>query len=245
MSTNRMQSIFDVGLDEIDSEVLAIENRALRTGIQSRPFSVETWRYTRVKRAMDFSAALFLMVLFAIPGLVIAGLITFTSSGPVFYREERIGRGGRPFQIWKFRSMCADAAQSSRIQHVRTGGNALQWRMHKHLPDPRITRVGRILRCTSLDEVPQLLNVLRGEMSLVGPRPVVAAELGHYEDMVGYYLTAIPGMSGLWQVSGRSDLDYAKRARLDMQYVESWSLFNDLKILIWTIPAVLRHAGAR
>lgn len=245
VSTNRMQSLLNVQLDEADGEVFALGSRALRPEIKFRPFAVETWQYTTLKRAMDFGAAILLAVLFLVPGLVIAGLIILTSPGSIFYREERVGWRGRPFRIWKFRSMCADAAQIGRVQHVRNGDNVLEWRMHKHLPDPRITRVGRILRSTSLDEVPQLLNVLRGEMSLVGPRPIVMAELCRYGDLVGYYLSATPGMSGLWQVSGRSDLDYAKRAQLDMQYVESWSLFNDLMILFRTIPAVLRRAGAR
>jgi undecaprenyl-phosphate galactose phosphotransferase len=121
----------------------------------------------------------------------------------------------------------------------------LQWRIRKHGNDPRITPIGRFLRRWSLDELPQLHNVLRGEMSLIGPRPVIKAETHFYKHLLPYYLAAKPGLSGLWQVSGRSDLDYDERAGLDTKYVETWSLRSDFKILLRTIPVVLGRVGAR
>lgn len=245
MSTNRLQSLLDVRLDDAEVEVVALENPSFRPKASIELWAIETWRYTRIKRALDLSAALFLTALFAIPGVLIAILIVITSPGPVFYKEQRIGQRGRPFKIWKFRSMRADAAQMSRFSSPRHSDNVLEWRMHKHLPDPRITPLGRLLRNSSLDELPQLINVLRGEMSLVGPRPIVETELSRYGDLVGYYLSAVPGMSGLWQVSGRSNLDYVKRAELDMQYVESWNLLGDINILLRTLPTVVMRAGAR
>jgi lipopolysaccharide/colanic/teichoic acid biosynthesis glycosyltransferase len=121
----------------------------------------------------------------------------------------------------------------------------LQWRMDKRQHDPRVTKVGRFLRRWSLDEVPQIINILCGDMSLVGPRPIVKAETDLYKDLLPFYLAATPGLSGLWQVSGRSNLDYGTRAKLDATYVRTWSLKSDLRILMRTVPAVLRRIGAR
>ena len=186
-----------------------------------------------------------MIVAFAIPGLLIAVAISLTSKGPVFYREERIGRNGRPFRIWKFRSMYCDAKERVRVAEAHSSGKVLEWRMRKHLRDPRITMVGGFLRSWSLDELPQLLNVFLGEMSLVGPRPIVEAETAFYGDLLSYYLAATPGLSGLWQVSGRSHIDYPKRVRLDAFYVRSWSLKSDFIILARTVPAVFGRVGAR
>jgi lipopolysaccharide/colanic/teichoic acid biosynthesis glycosyltransferase len=205
---------------------------------------VNSWRYEYMKRGLDLLSATILLLVFAVPGLLIAAVIVLTSQGPVFFREERIGRGGRPFQIWKFRSMCRRAEQSRYTTTPQPGHKAVHRRMQKHLPDPRITLFGRFLRQWSLDELPQLLNVLRGEMSLVGPRPIVEAETAFYKDRLGFYLSARPGLSGLWQVSGRSNLGYEVRAGLDAMYVQSWNLRGDLYILLRTIPAVVRRIGA-
>jgi len=206
---------------------------------------LESWRYQFVKRTLDFLFSLTMIVAFAIPGLLIAVAISLTSKGPVFYREERIGRNGRPFRIWKFRSMYCDAKERVRVAEAHSSGKVLEWRMRKHLRDPRITMVGGFLRSWSLDELPQLLNVLLGEMSLVGPRPIVEAETAFYGDLLSYYLAATPGLSGLWQVSGRSHIDYPKRVRLDAFYVRSWSLKSDFIILARTVPAVFGRVGAR
>jgi lipopolysaccharide/colanic/teichoic acid biosynthesis glycosyltransferase len=205
---------------------------------------VDGWRYRYVKRAIDVMFSLLMIAAFALPGLVIAIAIVATSTGPVFYREKRIGRNGRLFRIWKFRSMHRNAAQKARIAGGEAGAKILEWRMHKHLRDPRITRIGGFLRKWSLDELPQLLNVLTGDMSLIGPRPIVEAEKVLYGKLISAYMSATPGLSGLWQVSGRSHIEYDKRAKLDAQYVQTWSLGTDLIILFRTIPAVLRRIGA-
>jgi lipopolysaccharide/colanic/teichoic acid biosynthesis glycosyltransferase len=205
---------------------------------------LNTWQYRYAKRAFDLVFASLMFIVFLIPGLVIAALIRLTSRHPIFYREERIGRHGVPFRIWKFRSMRPHGT----VKHpsvAHSEGTVLRWRIQKHKNDPRITPVGRFLRRWSLDELPQLFNVLRGEMSLIGPRPVVKAETYLYKHLLPYYLAATPGLSGLWQVSGRSDLDYDDRARLDATYVQSWSFRSDLSILFRTIPAVLCRVGAR
>ena len=206
---------------------------------------VHCWRYRRVKRAIDLMAALMMLAVCLIPGLLIVAAIALTSGGEVFYNEIRLGRGGRPFRIWKFRSMCHKPRGTGRLEAVPCPDTLARLRTHKDVPDPRITRIGGFLRRWSLDELPQLFNVLRGEMSLVGPRPIVAAELPLYGPHRGAYLAATPGLSGLWQVSGRSNVSFASRAQLDASYVRSWSLRADFSILLRTVPAVLRQVGAR
>jgi exopolysaccharide production protein ExoY len=233
-----------------DSSAVGYENNAIPLSVINAPSyypsagrPVESWRYEYVKRGLDILCALTMLLVFAIPGLLIAAAILLSSKGGVFYREERIGRGGRPFWIWKFRSMSRQA--SGDIAIAPPEGEAAHWRMCKHLTtDPRVTKVGRFLRRWSLDELPQLLNVLRGDMSLIGPRPIVQAETDFYSDLLRFYLAAKPGLSGLWQVSGRSDVGYESRAKLDALYVRSWSLRGDLNILLQTIPAVLKRVGA-
>jgi len=206
---------------------------------------VHSWTYRRVKRAIDIVGAVLMIFITLPPALLIAAAIALTSKGSVFYRELRIGRGGRPFRIWKFRSMSTDTHLQSSLKVGFSGGTLLQWRIHKHSHDPRITPVGRFLRRWSLDELPQLINVLQGDMSLIGPRPVVAAEIPLYAHLQHFYLAAAPGMSGLWQVSGRSNVSFARRADLDAFYVLNWSLRADFIILAKTIPAVLGRVGAR
>jgi lipopolysaccharide/colanic/teichoic acid biosynthesis glycosyltransferase len=203
-----------------------------------------SFRYLYVKRALDVGFSILVIPPLLIPGLLIAAAIRMTSRGDVFYREERIGRNGRAFRIWKFRSMQSDAHRNSDAPLAPSDGHKLHWRMRKHISDPRITTLGSFLRAWSLDEIPQFLNVLRGEMSLIGPRPIVHGELPLYGDLLPYYLCVKPGLSGLWQVSGRSNLDYARRAELDAAYVRTWSLFSDIRILFRTIPAVLRRDGS-
>lgn len=173
--------------------------------------------------------------------LVIAVLIKTTSPGRVFYHQERVGKGGKPFRMTKFRSMVVDAdAQVARLADQRHRGGVL----FKVRDDPRVTSVGRFLRRYSLDELPQLLDVLRGEMSLVGPRPPLPTEVAQYGEDVHRRLLVKPGMTGLWQVSGRSDLSWEDSVRLDLYYVENWSLTQDLMILWKTARAVARGSGA-
>jgi exopolysaccharide biosynthesis polyprenyl glycosylphosphotransferase len=167
--------------------------------------------------------------------------IKLDSPGPIFYRQQRVGKDGRPFRMIKFRSMRQDAdrqLEALRAQNEATGP------LFKMKNDPRITRVGRVLRRLSLDELPQLFNVLKGEMSLVGPRPPIPAEVEEYEDWQCGRLRAVPGITGLWQVSGRSEVPFHDMVRLDLHYVRNWSLALDLEILWRTIPAVLTSRGA-
>jgi lipopolysaccharide/colanic/teichoic acid biosynthesis glycosyltransferase len=227
-----------------DGEAVASENAYSTEFLPYHEAHVDSWRYRYVKRGIDVLFSLVMIIVFLIPGLLVAAAILLTSRGPVFYRERRIGRDGRLFRIWKFRSMHRNASQRAHIADSQAGAKVLEWRMHKHLRDPRITSVGGFLRRWSLDELPQLFNVLTGDMSLIGPRPIVEAERPMYGKLISVYLTATPGLSGLWQVSGRSHINYEKRAKLDANYIQSWSLVSDLNILLRTIPAVLGRIGA-
>lgn len=189
------------------------------------------------KNAFDrVSAGLAMLVLLPV-FLAIALAITVEDRGPVLFRQERVGRGGKTFQMWKFRSMVADAeAQLSRLMSVNEASGPL----FKLRRDPRVTRVGAFIRKYSLDELPQFLNVLRGEMSLVGPRPPLPREVAEYESATRRRLLVTPGMTGLWQVSGRSNLSWDEAVRLDLYYVENWTPVLDLMILWRTFRVVLR-----
>ena len=191
------------------------------------------------KRLFDVAAASVALVLLAPVLAVIAILVHRDSAGGVFYRQERVGRNGDPFSILKFRSMSADA-DARRADLTTDTGKGL----FKMADDPRITRIGKVLRRYSLDELPQLLNVVRGEMSLVGPRPALPSEVSEYDRRELRRLAVTPGLSGLWQVSGRSDLDWADGIRLDLYYVENWSMTQDLQILWRTARAVVSSSGA-
>jgi lipopolysaccharide/colanic/teichoic acid biosynthesis glycosyltransferase len=192
-----------------------------------------------VKRGFDVVAAIVALVLLAPVLLVIAVLIARDSAGGVFYRQQRVGRDGELFSILKFRSMSADA-DIRRAALTADLGKGL----FKMVDDPRITRIGRVLRRYSLDELPQLVNVVRGDMSLVGPRPALPTEVAAYDERELRRLAVRPGLSGLWQVSGRSDLSWDDGIRLDIQYVENWSMALDLRILVRTGSAVLNPSGA-
>lgn len=176
---------------------------------------------------------------------LIALAIRFDSSGPIFYSQVRIGRRGRPFKAWKFRTMVPDADKVLREYLHRQPELRSHWDQDRKLKyDPRITRLGRWLRRTSLDELPQLWNVLRGEMSLVGPRPIVHDEVHRYADKFELYTQVLPGLTGLWQVSGRNNITYEERVNLDAYYVRNWSVWLDLYILIRTVWVVLMGDGA-
>lgn len=175
----------------------------------------------------------------------LAVAVKVSSPGPVLFRQLRVGEGGAPFWCFKFRTMVADAEERLACHLAKNPEASVEWETeHKLKDDPRITEVGRFLRKTSLDEFPQIFNVLRGEMSLVGPRPIVEDEIEKYGDYFRYYHAVCPGLSGLWQVSGRNDVDYDQRVMLDTFYVRNWSLWLDFIILLRTIPAVLKKDGA-
>ena len=173
-------------------------------------------------------------------------LIKLTSRGPVFYRHTRLGKKGRPLRVWKFRTMYVDADERLRAILATDPARKAEWEANFKLSDdPRVTPVGRWLRKTSLDEFPQLFNVFAGDMTLVGPRPIVAGEVAYYGDAYDTFASVKPGVTGLWQASGRSDTDYARRVALDIHYILNWSPWLDLWILKKTLWAVLFMRGAR
>lgn len=194
-----------------------------------------------IKRVIDVLGAVALLAVLLIPFLLLALAIRLEGPGGVFFRQARVGRDGSSFRIWKFRSMHPDAEQ--RLAELGEHNQA-EGPLFKMTDDPRVTRVGRVLRRFSLDELPQLFNVLKGEMSLVGPRPPLPSEVEVYDDHVHRRLLVKPGMTGLWQVSGRSDLSWAESVRLDLYYVENWSVALDAQILWKTLFAVLARKGA-
>jgi exopolysaccharide biosynthesis polyprenyl glycosylphosphotransferase len=198
-----------------------------------------------LKRTTDVVLAAAGLVLFAPLFAVIAGLIKLDSRGPVFFRQTRRGSGGNLFQIFKFRTM-VDDAEGLKTQLVHLNKHAQPGsdpRMFKIPDDPRITRIGRFLRRSSLDEFPQLINVLKGEMSLVGPRPLILDEDRHVDEWARKRLDLRPGMTGLWQVLGRSDIPFDEMVKLDYLYVTTWSLWQDFRLLFRTIPLVLQGRG--
>jgi lipopolysaccharide/colanic/teichoic acid biosynthesis glycosyltransferase len=199
-----------------------------------------------MKRLFDVIVSVSLLLVLS-PLLLLLGLAVAADGGPAMFRHHRVGRAGRAFGCLKFRSMSVTAEQDLVAHLAANPAAAAEWAAQRKLQhDPRITRLGAVLRATSFDELPQLLNVLRGEMSLIGPRPVVYEELEEYYCAIGRraYAATPPGITGLWQVSGRSGTSYAERVRLDIAYVNGWSLRQDMLILLRTIPAVLRRKGA-
>jgi undecaprenyl-phosphate galactose phosphotransferase len=206
--------------------------------------NLRRWPARLTKRLFDTLAALMLLVLLS-PGFLLVAWAIRRDGGPALFAHPRIGKKGRVFNCYKFRTMVVDAEKQLEQLLQRQPELRKQWQVeHKLRSDPRVSPLGRFLRRTSLDELPQLINVIRGEMSLVGPRPVVRSELPRYGDQVGYYLMVRPGMTGLWQVSGRNDVDYDTRVYLDSWYVKNWSLWHDLVILFKTISVVLTRQGA-
>jgi exopolysaccharide biosynthesis polyprenyl glycosylphosphotransferase len=194
-----------------------------------------------LKRTSDLVAGILGLILLSPAFLVIALIIWSTSPGPAIYRQERVGMHGKTFRMLKFRTMVVDAEEQLSSLLDASEGNGVLFKMRN---DPRITRFGRFLRRYSIDELPQLWNVIKGDMSLVGPRPPLAKEVQSYERWVHRRLLVKPGITGLWQVSGRSNLSWDDSVRLDLYYVENWSLTADLIIMWRTIRAVLRSDGA-
>ncbi len=231
----------------LERAVMTVEPN--RVWLRGRPFSELTTPGLRasqlvIKRLVDIAGSISLLTLLGPVMLLIALAVKLDSKGPILFRHRRAGYGGRFFQLMKFRSMRCDAEEMLREDEEL-------WRRYVDndfkLPeeeDPRITPLGRFLRRTSLDELPQLLNVLKGDMSLVGPRPVVELELEMYRGRIPTLLSVKPGVTGLWQVSGRSNVGHPERAHLDLDYVRNWSLVRDIWILLMTIPAVLYQRGA-
>jgi lipopolysaccharide/colanic/teichoic acid biosynthesis glycosyltransferase len=206
---------------------------------------IQSLRARCIKRTLDLVAALPLCVAFAVVYPFVAVAMKATSKGPVLFRQVRVGRDGAPVAVFKFRSMSVDAEGRLEAdpelyrQYVENG-----FKIPASI-DPRITKVGRFLRRTSIDELPQALCLLSGAMSLVGPRPILAEQVPVlYKDDVGYYLACKPGLTGLWQVSGRSTVTDDQRAQLDVSYASEWTLLGDLRIILRTVPVVLTAHGA-
>jgi exopolysaccharide biosynthesis polyprenyl glycosylphosphotransferase len=195
-----------------------------------------------LKRSLDTTLALLGLALLAPLFALVAIAIKLTSEGPVFFRQRRVGEGGDPFDVFKFRTMTRDAEERKHElahlnRHLAAGGDP---RMFKIVNDPRVTRVGRVLRKYFIDELPQLINVVRGEMSLIGPRPLILDEARYVDDWGRRRLDLKPGMTGVWQVLGRSAISFEEMVKLDYLYVTTWSLGNDVRLLLQTVPLVLR-----
>ena len=196
-------------------------------------------------RGLDIVVALAALVLL-FPLLIVTGiLVAVTDPGPVFFAHKRLGKDGQSFPCLKFRTMAVDA-EKRLAQILATSPEALaEWqRDHKLKNDPRITPIGKFLRASSIDELPQFINVLRGQMSVVGPRPIVAAEMERYGRYFHHYCGVRPGITGLWQVSGRSDVNYRRRVAMDVRYVMRRSFFLNLRIIVLTVPMVILARGS-
>ncbi|MCO6417848.1 sugar transferase [Siccirubricoccus sp. KC 17139] len=242
-----------LGVDAIEtmgrgiSQAMATEASRQAMANYGVPRGLSRWQalHPALKRSMDVAGAATLLLL-ALPLFAVVALVVRADGGPAFYAHERVGRGGRRFGCLKFRSMVVDSAERlARLLETDPAARA-EWEATRKLKkDPRVTWIGRLLRASSLDELPQLINVLRGEMSLVGPRPVIQAELNaHYGAAAEHYLSVRPGITGLWQISGRNDTTYAERVALDVRYAVNPSLLADVKILLRTPMAVIARRGA-
>lgn len=219
--------------------------RVRRIGLPEKSLPIPASRSRKIKRLLDICGALAGLILCAPLMLALAVLIRLDSAGPALYRQVRVGQGGRRFTLIKFRTMTPGSEEALLAHLSQSISQRKRWAKYQKLRrDPRLTRLGRTLRRFSLDELPQLWNVLKGEMSLVGPRPILPGQQAEYGPAYGDYLQARPGLTGLWQVSGRNRLTFAERACLDVCYIRNWSFWLDVQILARTLPAVLRGEGA-
>jgi len=216
-----------------------------RIGAEPAPTPMYPVRNSRLKRLIDIVLSLGVTIAISPLLLTIFLLIRILDRGPALFRQARIGRDGRVFIIYKFRTMHPDADARLNALLMSDPAAASEWRAYQKLRnDPRITPIGRFLRRSSLDELPQLINILRGDMGLIGPRPVAPDELQRYGQVAHVYTAVRPGVLGLWQVRGRNHLTYAQRVALDGEYVRNWSILTDLRILLEAIPVVLFGKGA-
>mgnify|MGYP003116346009 CR=1 FL=1 len=229
----------------------------LRLSKESREVEIATYATLRqkqssygvqkyAKRALDIAVASLALLLTAPLIITMAVLIRLQDGAPALFKQQRQGLNGEPFNCFKLRSMVPDARE--RLEYLlSTDPEALrEWQETQKLTnDPRITSIGHFIRKTSIDELPQLINIIRGDMSLVGPRPIVENEIIKYGEYFKQYCAVRPGLTGLWQVRGRSDTSYDERVAMDVEYASNWSLLSDVKILFLTIPAVILSRGAR
>ena len=235
--------------DSLDGEIKQVfremEDRKRKAGLSS--IKIAVWRFTVrtsyfLKRFFDIVLSLLALTILSPLCLLVAILIKLTSPGPIFFVHTRVGKYGRHFRFYKFRSMYVDAEK--RKAELMSQNQSADGVIFKMKNDPRITSIGRLLRRTSFDEVPQFLNVLFGDMSLVGPRPPVPSEVQQYTLEERKRLEVKPGLTCLWQISGRSDIPFKQQVSLDQEYIREWSLKRDLWILLRTIPAILSGKGA-
>ncbi len=239
-----------------DAAALAVVDGLYSVGAPKFFIPADTRRYYgsfgRLKRLFDIVVAGLMLLAAAPVMLVIALVVKRTSPGPVLFVQERLGRNGRPFRFYKFRSMRHDSDDTIHRQFAAMFINGDESgcadsnegeKVFKLKRDPRITAVGAFLRRTSLDELPQLFNILKGDMSLVGPRPPIAYEIENYQPWHMERLKAVPGLTGLWQISGRSEVSFDEMVRLDVRYINEWSLWRDLVIVAKTVPVVLKGTG--
>lgn len=241
----QMGIIVDVNIDAFDLSISGKKtlNRVGKYAVVSFARNLFSTRQMIAKRALDIVGSLVGMVILGIATIFVAPAIKLDSPGPVFFGQTRVGKNGRKFTFYKFRSMYKDA--EARKKELMAS-NEVKGLMFKMEDDPRITKVGKFIRKTSIDELPQFWNVLRGDMSLVGTRPPTVDEFEHYEAKHKCRLSMTPGLTGLWQISGRSDIkDFDEVVRLDMQYIDNWSILKDIKILILTVKIVLTGRGSR
>jgi undecaprenyl-phosphate galactose phosphotransferase len=243
--SNREGLDHGVGLLEPQSGIHSVPAQAHSGGASLANPATLARSYELAKRAFDLSLAILILPGVAALTALIAAAIALTTGTPTFFRHRRIGRHGREFDIWKFRTMHVESERLLAEHLDRNPSAQEEWCLtHKLKHDPRVTRLGRFLRKTSLDELPQLFNIFAGNMSFVGPRPITHAETARYADRLPCYLAALPGITGLWQVSGRCNLSYEARVLLDETYVRQWTLARDLLILLKTPRAVFCRHGA-
>jgi Undecaprenyl-phosphate galactose phosphotransferase WbaP len=232
----------------VDSDVVSWggpRDGAALPGAEHHPGPRRLFRYRILKRATDILLIVAISPFLLLIVAAIAAAVRLSSEGPIFFSHRRIQRHGAFFTMWKFRTMCVDSAEVLEAYLANDPAARVEWRRtHKLKNDPRVTPVGDFLRRTSLDELPQLWNVLTGTMSLVGPRPIVAAEVEKYGEYFADYCMVKPGITGLWQVSGRSSCTYGQRVQLDRKYARTWSLRGDVVILFKTLSAVFNQDGA-
>ena len=239
-STAQGERLFDYSSSAGRSFGLHVTDQAAR-----QSFPSATLAYSVFKRILDIALVLMLAPVLLVACLVISLLVVCTSPGTIFFSHRRICRHGAFFSMWKFRTMCTNSAEVlDRYLSAHPEARREWMSTHKLRYDPRVTPVGAFLRRYSLDELPQIWNVFTGQMSLVGPRPIVAAEVEKYGEYFSHYTRVKPGVTGLWQVSGRSTTTYSERVALDCAYVENWSLMGDIKILSRTFSSVLNTDGA-
>jgi exopolysaccharide biosynthesis polyprenyl glycosylphosphotransferase len=221
---------------------LNCEENRFQQDFHDPAFPITSVQYAKTKRMMDIVGSLFALLLLSPIMLTVALIIRLTSKGPVFFKQVRVGRGGRFFHCYKFRSMYQDAeARKEELAHL----NEMSGPVFKIKNDPRITPIGRIIRKFSIDEFPQFFNVLLGDMSLVGPRPPIPAEVEEYTPYQRQRLAVLPGITCIWQISGRNNINFERWVELDLLYIENMSFWTDFKILLQTLPAVLRTDGAQ